>query len=73
MPEQERYHTNRVHPEETHQAEMDALIDQAIADAVEEADGRSIADEAADWLDDIDAVLESVDVALLPFLQKGGQ
>jgi hypothetical protein len=80
MPqEQERYHTNRVHPDETHAAEMDELVDQAIAETAER-DGAVTAADAADWLDSIDDALdewaETAELAaqfVASYQQKGGE
>lgn len=72
MPENQPVRS-RVHPDETYAAEMDELVAEAIGEAAADAGRRTITDDAADWLDDIDAVLESVDVALVPYRQKSGQ
>jgi hypothetical protein len=81
MPqEQARYHTNRVHPDETHAREMDALMDEAIVEAASRVDGRAVTDEAANWLDDIDeAIAEWASTAELAatfvagYIQRGGE
>lgn len=78
MPRQE--HVNRTHPDESRKAEMDELVDQAVAEAVEEAEASTIVEEADAWLDDIDEALDewaaTSELAaefVKNYVQKGGQ
>jgi len=82
MPQQERsYHSNRTDATDEKRAEMDALIDQAMDDAIADAQNPStVAVEAGDWLDSIDDAIkdwaESSEVAQAfvdSYVQKGGQ
>jgi hypothetical protein len=83
MPQQGRtYHSNRTEADEEKRAEMDALIDQAMDEAIADAKDhpRAVAAEAGDWLDSIDEAIkdwaESDQLAQAfvdSFVQKGGQ
>lgn len=84
MPQQERsYHSNRNDATDERREEMDALIDQAMDDAIADAKDHpssTVAAEAGAWLDSIDEAIkdwaESDQVAqafVANFVQKGGQ
>jgi len=83
MPQQERsYHSNRSDSTDDRRAEMDALIDQAMDDAIADANDHPNTTVAAagDWLDSIDDAIsewaESSQVAQAfvdSYVQKGGQ
>jgi uncharacterized coiled-coil DUF342 family protein len=76
MPQQEQthYHTNRTHPDEEHAAEMDALMDKAIAEAQEcRRDRPEVVEHSDEFLDEIDAILVEEEEFALSYRQKGGQ
>ncbi len=83
MPQQERsYHSNRTDATDEKRAEMDALIDQAMDEAIADATDHpnTVAAEAGDWLDSIDEAIkdwaESDQLAQAfvdSYVQKGGE
>lgn len=78
MPHQERcYRSNRADSTDQRRDEMDALVDQAIDEAMAAAETATIADEAADWLADIDEALGEnaacAETFMRDWVQKGGE
>lgn len=81
MPQEQEHvhHSNRTRTaDETHAQEMDDLAVEAATKA-KKTTGVATADAAADWLDEIDEILENADTEeqaqafVDSYVQKGGQ